>query len=60
MIDEEVLVVSEGSSEEETLEVNQGCACFNFSKQTLNRLGVSIPKDAMGYYQEIQYKLFDE
>ena len=52
MIDEDLLVVSfEGASDEEILEVNQACACFNFSKQTLNRLGVRIPKDAMGYYQ---------
>ncbi|MEE3122842.1 MAG: hypothetical protein VX399_09615 [SAR324 cluster bacterium] len=52
MIDEEVLVLRcEGASDEEILEVNQACACFNFSKQILNRLGVSTPKDAMGYYQ---------
>jgi len=52
MIDEEVHVLrSEGASDEEILEVNQACACFNFSKKNLNGLGVSTPKDAMGYYQ---------
>ena len=52
MIEEDILVVRyEGVSDEEILEVNQGCACFDFSKQTLNRLGVSSQKNTMGYYQ---------
>ena len=39
-----------GASDEEILEVNQTCACFNYSNRSLSGLGVDIGDDRVGFY----------
>ena len=40
----------EGVSDEEILEVNQVSACFNYSNRVINRLGVMLGNERIGYY----------
>ena len=50
MIEEDIITArEEGATDEEILEVNQVCACFNYSNRTLNGLGVSTEGDSIGY-----------
>ena len=39
-----------GATDGEILEVNQTCACFNYSNRSLSGLGVVIGDDRVGYY----------
>jgi len=39
-----------GADNGEILEVNQICACFNYSNRSLSGLGVEIDNDRVGYY----------
>ncbi|MEE8541295.1 MAG: peroxidase-related enzyme [Desulfobacterales bacterium] len=39
-----------GADDGEILEVNQTCACFNYSNRSLSGLGVEIGSDRVGYY----------
>jgi uncharacterized peroxidase-related enzyme len=39
-----------GASDEEILEVNQVCACFNYSNRVINGLGVRLENEQIGYY----------
>ena len=41
-----------GADDAEILEVNQVCACFNYSNRVLNGLGVTLGDDIIGYYHE--------
>ncbi len=39
-----------GATDGEILEVNQCCACFNYSNRSLSGLGVEIGEDRVGFY----------
>jgi uncharacterized peroxidase-related enzyme len=39
-----------GADDGEILEVNQTCACFNYSNRSLSGLGVKVGDDRIGYY----------
>ncbi len=39
-----------GASDAEILEVNQCCACFNYSNRSLAGLGVEVGEDRVGFY----------
>jgi uncharacterized protein YciW len=39
-----------GATDGEILEVNQVCACFNYSNRSLLGLGVEMGDDRVGYY----------
>ena len=39
-----------GANDGEILEVNQTCACFNYSNRSLSGLGVDVGEDRVGFY----------
>ena len=39
-----------GADDGEILEVNQTCACWNYSNRSLTGLGVDIGADRVGFY----------
>ena len=39
-----------GADDGEILEVNQTCACFNYSNRSLSGLGVDVGEDRVGFY----------